>query len=52
MKRRKVLYVLHNHPSVRPGGAEVYGLELYEAMQDQTRSSPSSWHAPRRDFPG
>jgi glycosyltransferase involved in cell wall biosynthesis len=37
MPRAKVLYICHNHPSVRPGGAEVYALELYHAMQ----SSPS-----------
>lgn len=33
MSRSRVLYVCHNHPSVRPGGAEVYALELYEAMR-------------------
>jgi glycosyltransferase involved in cell wall biosynthesis len=33
MAKDKVLYVLHNHPSVRPGGAEVYALELYKAMR-------------------
>ena len=33
MAKQKVLYVLHNHPSVRPGGAEVYALELYKAMR-------------------
>lgn len=31
---KKVLYVLHNHPSVMPGGAETYALELYRAMRD------------------
>jgi glycosyltransferase involved in cell wall biosynthesis len=31
---RKVLYVAHNHPRIRPGGAEAYALELYEAMRD------------------
>ena len=30
--KRKVLYLSHNHPAVRPGGAEQYALELYEAM--------------------
>jgi glycosyltransferase involved in cell wall biosynthesis len=29
----KVLYVAHNHPVIRPGGAEAYALELYEAMR-------------------
>jgi hypothetical protein len=33
MPKRKVLYVSHNHPAVRPGGAEAYALELYEAMR-------------------
>jgi glycosyltransferase involved in cell wall biosynthesis len=28
----KVLYVAHNHPSVRPGGAEQHALELHRAM--------------------
>ncbi len=31
--KRKVLYLSHNHPAVRPGGAEQYALELYEAMK-------------------
>jgi glycosyltransferase involved in cell wall biosynthesis len=33
---KRVLYVLHNHPTLRPGGAEAYALELYQAM----RSAP------------
>jgi hypothetical protein len=32
--KKKVLYVLHNHPAVMPGGAETYALELYRAMRD------------------
>jgi glycosyltransferase involved in cell wall biosynthesis len=28
-----VLYVAHNHPHVRPGGAEAYALELYGAIR-------------------
>jgi glycosyltransferase involved in cell wall biosynthesis len=31
---RKVLYVSHNHPVIRPGGAEAYAFELHEAMRD------------------
>jgi len=31
---RQVLYVCHNHPRLRPGGAEAYALELYQAMRD------------------
>ena len=29
----KVLYVAHNHPTLHPGGAEAYALELYEGMR-------------------
>ncbi len=29
----KVLHVCHNHPHIRPGGAEVYALNLYEAIR-------------------
>ena len=28
----RVLYIAHNHPSVRPGGAEQHALELHRAM--------------------
>ena len=31
----RVLYVCHNHPSVRPGGAEGYALELHRAMAER-----------------
>ncbi|HVS01917.1 MAG TPA: glycosyltransferase family 4 protein [Thermoanaerobaculia bacterium] len=30
----RVLYVVHNHPAVRPGGAEAYALELYRGMKE------------------
>ncbi|HZI37284.1 MAG TPA: glycosyltransferase family 4 protein [Acidimicrobiia bacterium] len=36
----KVLYVVHNHPAVMPGGAETYALELYEAMRNSGRYDP------------
>jgi glycosyltransferase involved in cell wall biosynthesis len=36
----KVLYVVHNHPAVMPGGAETYALELYEEMRDSGRYDP------------
>jgi glycosyltransferase involved in cell wall biosynthesis len=29
---RRVLYICHNHPAVRPGGAEGYALDLHRAM--------------------
>lgn len=34
--KKRVLYVCHNHPRIRPGGAEAYALELYEAMRDRS----------------
>ena len=37
---RKVLYIVHNHPSVRPGGAEMYALELYKGMRDANEFEP------------
>ena len=40
MPKRKVLYVSHNHPAVRPGGAEAYALELYEAMRASDEFEP------------
>ncbi len=36
MSRKKVLYIIHGHPANRPGGAEGYALELYEAMRDSS----------------
>jgi glycosyltransferase involved in cell wall biosynthesis len=37
---RTVLYVVHNHPSVMPGGAETYALELYHAMRGSSDYRP------------
>jgi glycosyltransferase involved in cell wall biosynthesis len=34
MSKSKVLYVSHNHPTIRPGGAEAYAYELYRAIRD------------------
>ena len=36
----KVLFVCHNHPDVRPGGAEQYALELYEALRGRADFEP------------
>jgi glycosyltransferase involved in cell wall biosynthesis len=36
----KVLYVVHNHPTLFPGGAEAYALELYEAMREVPEIEP------------
>lgn len=33
-RRRSVLFICHNHPSVRPGGAEAYALELHRHLRD------------------
>lgn len=30
----KILYISHNHPTIRPGGAEAYAYELYRAVRD------------------
>src|SRR5437899_3975349 len=40
MNKKTVLYIVHNHPSVRPGGAEEYALELYEAMRESDEFVP------------
>lgn len=40
MSKRKVLFIVHNHPAVRPGGAETYALELYEAMKSSRGFEP------------
>jgi glycosyltransferase involved in cell wall biosynthesis len=36
----KILYVAHNHPTLHPGGAEAYALELYEAMREAPGVEP------------
>src|SRR5256885_11141274 len=40
MAKTKVLYVLHNHPTLFPGGAEQYGLELFEALRGSEEIEP------------
>ena len=30
----KILFVSHNHPEIRPGGAEGYALDVYEGVRD------------------
>jgi glycosyltransferase involved in cell wall biosynthesis len=40
MQKTKVLYVLHNHPALHPGGAEAYAVELYEALRDSDEFEP------------
>lgn len=40
MNRRTVLYVCHNHPAVRAGGAEQYALELHRGMRSSMKYQP------------
>lgn len=40
MSDLRVLYVAHNHPTLHPGGAEAYALELYEAMRETPGVEP------------
>jgi glycosyltransferase involved in cell wall biosynthesis len=40
MRPLRVLYVSHNHPTLHPGGAEAYALELYEAMREAPGVEP------------
>ncbi len=40
MSRRKVLFIVHNHPKTRPGGAEAYAYETYLAMRESTDLEP------------
>jgi glycosyltransferase involved in cell wall biosynthesis len=35
-----VLFICHNHPSVRPGGAEAYALELHRYLRDHGDFEP------------
>jgi len=37
----KVLYVCHNHPVSRPGGAEAYAAELYDAVREAGEFEPT-----------
>jgi glycosyltransferase involved in cell wall biosynthesis len=40
-RRPKVLFICHNHPSVRPGGAEAYALELHRYLADSGEAEPT-----------
>src|SRR5687768_11477819 len=40
MRKTKVLFVLHNHPTLHPGGAEAYALELYESLRESDEFEP------------
>lgn len=40
MSKPRILFVVHNHPKLHPGGAEAYALEVYEGLRDQGRFEP------------
>jgi glycosyltransferase involved in cell wall biosynthesis len=40
VSKKKVLYVCHNHPTLHPGGAEAYALELHRAMHESEDFEP------------
>jgi glycosyltransferase involved in cell wall biosynthesis len=37
---KRVLYVAHNHPAIRPGGTEGYALDVYEAVREAGEFDP------------
>ena len=41
MPKKTVLYVVHTHPAIRPGGAESYALQLYDAMRSFGEFEPT-----------
>ena len=40
MSAKRVLFILHNHPSVQPGGSEVYTLNAYQALRRSGEFEP------------
>jgi glycosyltransferase involved in cell wall biosynthesis len=36
----RVLFVSHNHPAVRPGGAEVYAMDVFDAIREAGEFEP------------
>jgi glycosyltransferase involved in cell wall biosynthesis len=40
VSKPKVLYVVHGHPDVAPGGAEAYALQVYEAFRGSGALEP------------
>src|SRR3954454_23042100 len=40
MSRKRVLLVLHNHPSISPGGSEAYAMGVYRAFQQTAGLEP------------
>ena len=40
MRKRRILFIAHNHPVIRPGGAEGYALELFRALRNHEDFEP------------
>jgi glycosyltransferase involved in cell wall biosynthesis len=40
MSRKKVLYILHNHPSLSPGGTEAYAMHVYDRLEESGSFEP------------
>jgi glycosyltransferase involved in cell wall biosynthesis len=40
MSRKKVLYIVHTHPAIHPGGTQSYALQLYDAMRSSEEFEP------------
>lgn len=41
MSKQRILFVVHNHPKLHPGGAEAYALEVYEGLREHGRFEPT-----------
>jgi glycosyltransferase involved in cell wall biosynthesis len=40
MAKLKVLFILHNHPALSPGGTEAYTLRVFDAMRESDELEP------------
>jgi glycosyltransferase involved in cell wall biosynthesis len=40
MTKTKVLYILHNHPALSPGGSEAYAMQVYDALRGSEEFEP------------
>jgi glycosyltransferase involved in cell wall biosynthesis len=40
VSKQRVLYISSNHPAIRPGGMELYMVDLYEALRDSDDFEP------------
>jgi glycosyltransferase involved in cell wall biosynthesis len=40
MSRKRILYVLHNHPALARGGSEAYTMQLYDELRDSPEFEP------------